>query len=145
METGDLQVTEKTRYKTKIAGHDYTIIGTETKEHMDLTTELVNEQIEQIKQLAPGTTIEQAAILSAINATSDRLKSQEELLTLKKEIILLKREVHKSKELEEELHYLQKLEEEHQTIEKQLPKHYQAQKQQNRQAKASIHQAQEKE
>ena len=35
---------EKTRYKAIIADHTYTIIGQESKQHMDLVTKIVNEQ-----------------------------------------------------------------------------------------------------
>ena len=36
---------EKTRYKAIIADHTYTIIGQESKQHMDLVTKIVNEQL----------------------------------------------------------------------------------------------------
>ena len=39
----------KTRYKANIDGQTYTIIGHESKEHMDLVVRLVNEQLNEIK------------------------------------------------------------------------------------------------
>ena len=42
----------KTRYKANIDGQTYTIIGHESKEHMDLVVRLVNEQLNEIKSLS---------------------------------------------------------------------------------------------
>ena len=62
---------EKTRYKAVIANQTYTIIGRETKHHMDIVTKLINEQLAELKQLSPQMDNEQAAILMAVNALSD--------------------------------------------------------------------------
>lgn len=59
-------VKEKTRYKAVIADHTYTIIGQESKQHMDLVTKLVNEQLAEIKHISPQTNDEQASVLLAI-------------------------------------------------------------------------------
>lgn len=74
------------RYKATVDGQDYTIIGQESKQHMDMVTALVNEQLNEIKQLSPGITTEKAAILLAINAMSDQLLKQEENLKLQKKL-----------------------------------------------------------
>ena len=44
---------EKTRYKAVIADQTYTIIGRETKHHMDIVTNLINEQLKELKELSP--------------------------------------------------------------------------------------------
>ncbi len=67
---------EKTRYKAVIADQNYTIIGRETKHHMDIVTNLINEQLKELKDLSPQIDNEQAAILMAVNALSDQLKKQ---------------------------------------------------------------------
>lgn len=74
------------RYKATVDGQDYTIIGQESKQHMDMVTALVNEQLNEIKQLSPGIPTEKAAILLAINAMSDQLLKQEENLKLQKKL-----------------------------------------------------------
>ena len=51
---------------------------------MDMVTRLVNDQLLEIMQLSPQTDQEQASILLAINAVSDQLKKQEQLLVLQK-------------------------------------------------------------
>ncbi|MBM7711314.1 MULTISPECIES: cell division protein ZapA [Enterococcus] len=73
------------RYKAIVAGQTYTIIGQESKQHMDMVTALVNEQLEEILSLSPAITPEKAAMLLAINAISDQLKKQEALMKLEKQ------------------------------------------------------------
>ena len=90
----------KIRYKAVIANQSYTIIGQETSQHMDRVTRLVNEQLQEIRQMAPQTSQEEAAILLAVNAISDQLKKQEELLTIREKMIGLKEQALKSIELE---------------------------------------------
>ena len=82
---------EKTRYKAVIADQTYTIIGRETKHHMDIVTNLINEQLKELKDLSPQIDNEQAAILMAVNALSDQLKKQERNLELEKEVADLKK------------------------------------------------------
>ena len=71
---------QKKRYKAVIDNQTYTIIGQEDTDHMNLVTKLVNTQLSEIKQLSTQLDSEQAAILLAINAISDQLKKQEQLL-----------------------------------------------------------------
>ena len=94
---------EMKRYKTKIAGETYTIIGTESHYHMEIVNDLANEQIEQIKQQSPSLTNEQAAILLAINTISVQVKQQETILDQRNEIDQLKAEIGRVRELEERL------------------------------------------
>ncbi|WP_390404969.1 cell division protein ZapA [Lacticaseibacillus jixiensis] len=66
--------TQKRRFKAEIAGKTYTIIGPGTPEHFKATTALLNQQLEQIKALAPELSLQDAAVLLAFNAVSDRVK-----------------------------------------------------------------------
>ena len=101
---------EKTRYKAVIANQSYTIIGQETNEHMNRVTKIVNEQLQEIRQMAPQTSPEEAAILLAINALSDQLKKQEELLVLKDRMVDLQEQAIKSLELENRLKRIEAIE-----------------------------------
>ncbi|MBD5069934.1 MAG: cell division protein ZapA [Lactobacillus sp.] len=74
---------DKRRFKVKIAGEVYTIIGKAQPEHMDAVVKIVEQQLAEIKELMPALNNEKAAILLAINAVSDQLYKQEELLELK--------------------------------------------------------------
>lgn len=103
---------EKTRYKAVIANQTYTIIGRETKHHMDIVTKLINEQLAELKQLSPQMDNEQAAILMAVNALSDQLKKQERILELEEEIAELKKKMIKFTELENRVKRIEAIENE---------------------------------
>ncbi|MBM7688304.1 cell division protein ZapA [Enterococcus ureilyticus] len=105
-------VKEKTRYKAVIADHTYTIIGQESKQHMDLVTKLVNEQLAEIKHISPQTNDEQASVLLAINAISDQLKKQEKVLKLEQEVAELKKRTIRLAELENRIKRIETIEEE---------------------------------
>ncbi|HGF7387571.1 TPA: cell division protein ZapA [Enterococcus faecium] len=103
---------EKTRYKAVIANQTYTIIGRETKHHMDIVTKLINEQLAELKQLSPQMDNEQAAILMAVNALSDQLKKQERILELEEETVELKKKMIKFTELENRVKRIEAIENE---------------------------------
>lgn len=105
-------VKEKTRYKAVIADHTYTIIGQESKQHMDLVTKLVNEQLAELKHISPQTNDEQASVLLAINAISDQLKKQEKVLKLEQEVAELKKRTIRLAELENRIKRIEAIEEE---------------------------------
>lgn len=104
-------MSEKIRYKAVIAEKTYTIISPETKSQLDLVTEMVNEQLNEIKQLSPDISSEEAAILCAINAVNDQVKKQTELLMLKKEMIEVKKANARVKELEKKVNKMNEVEE----------------------------------
>ena len=103
---------QKKRYKAVIANQSYTIIGRESKEHMDMVTRLVNDQLLEIMQLSPQTDQEQASILLAINAVSDQLKKQEQLLVLQKRVDELRVQAIKATELENRIKRIEAIESE---------------------------------
>lgn len=70
----------KKRYKATIQGKDYTIVGTKSDAHMDAVIDVIDEQLEQIKELSEKITNEEAAILVAVNAVSDQIEMQEKVL-----------------------------------------------------------------
>ncbi|MEG0286919.1 MAG: cell division protein ZapA [Vagococcus sp.] len=138
---------EMKRYKTKIAGETYTIIGTESHYHMEIVNDLANEQIEQIKQQSPSLTNEQAAILLAINTISVQVKQQETILDQRNEIDQLKAEIGRVRELEERLDRIEAREKEarqaiikekRQLTEEETLNHIEVQKVLNQQVKEKI-------
>lgn len=102
----------KTRYKANIDGQTYTIIGHESKEHMDLVVRLVNEQLNEIKGLSTQIDNEQAAILVCVNAISDQLKKQAKILELEKENQELRQKTIKLVELENRIKRIEAMEKE---------------------------------
>lgn len=101
---------QKKRFKAVIDNQTYTIIGQESTEHMILVTKIVNDQLNEIKQLSAQSTSEQAAILLAINAISDQLKKQEQLLKLTKENEELRKKAIKVAELENRIQRIEAIE-----------------------------------
>ncbi len=95
----------KNRYKANIAGESYTIIGNETKEHMDVVTEIANRQLEEIKRLS-SVNLEQAAVLLAINAISDQVTKQEQLLVYERLMEEYKIKLEKVDEQKNEINFL---------------------------------------
>jgi len=145
-------VSEKTRYKANISGNIYTIIGNETKEHMDLTTKLVDEQLKTLVRLVPGTTKEQAAILTAINAVSDQLKKETRLMEMEKELEEMQKKVDKTDELQGKLDKIYKQElaaksklQENGETNPEMPNHMEAVQILNETAKENIRQKQDDE
>ena len=102
---------QKKRYKAVIANQSYTIIGRESKEHMDMVTRLVNDQLLEIMQLSPQTDQEQASILLAINAVSDQLKNKNSFWSYKK-VDELRGQAIKATELENRIKRIEAIESE---------------------------------
>lgn len=104
-------MSEKKRYKAIIDGKNYTIIGTESKEQLDIVTRIVNEQLGEIKKISSDLSNEDAAILMAINAVNDQVKKQSDLLQQQKEMKELRRANAHVKELEMRIKKIDELEE----------------------------------
>ena len=102
----------KKRYKAVIANQSYTIIGRESKQHMDMVTKLVNDQLTEIMGLSSQVDKEQAAILLAINAISDQLKKQEQVLSLQNKVEELRSQAIKATELENRIKRIEAIESE---------------------------------
>ena len=98
------------RYKAIVADQTYTIIGQESKQHMDMVTALVNEQLNEIMSLSPEITQEKAAMLLAINAVSDQLKKQEALMKLEKQQYTLDGQAAHNLELENRIKKIEAIE-----------------------------------
>ena len=98
------------RYKAIVAGQTYTIIGQESKQHMDMVTAVVNEQLEEILALSPEITQEKAAMLLAINAISDQIKKQEALMKLEKQQTTLEGQAAHNLELENRIKKIEAIE-----------------------------------
>lgn len=73
---------EKRRFRATIAGKTYTIIGNRSATHLNAVVELVNQQLEQLAQLSPDLSLEDRCVLMAVNAVSDQLLKEQELLCL---------------------------------------------------------------
>lgn len=77
---------EKRRFKTTIAGRNYTILAKKPEEHLKTVSEIVNMKINQIKTAMPALDIEQRSVLVAVNAISESISKQVEVDELKKQL-----------------------------------------------------------
>lgn len=77
---------EKYRYKAIIEGKTYTIVGHKSTQHLDAVVQVLNQQLEQLSHLDPSLTKEERAILMAINAISDQIIKEEQLMELEKQL-----------------------------------------------------------
>lgn len=80
----------KKRFKAKIAGKDYTIVGSLSATHLNTVVDLVNQQIEQLTELAPELSNADRCVLMAVNAVSDQLQKEKKIIELEAELEKLK-------------------------------------------------------
>jgi len=76
---------ERTRISVDINNRTYTIVGTETKEHVEFVAQLVNKKMDEIQHANKHLDTTKLAVLTAINTMNDYVKLKEEhedLLTL---------------------------------------------------------------
>ncbi len=139
--------TQKKRYKAIIDNQSYTIIGPESSQHMDRVTKLVNAQLNEIKAISTHIDTEQAAILLAINAISDQLKKQEQLLLLEKKNEELQKKAIRVVELENRIQRIEAIEVEAKEVlertgqsDKKIRNHVEAQQILNEERKRTIQQ-----
>lgn len=102
---------EKKRFKAVINNKTYTIVGTEEKSQLEMVTQLINEQLTEVKNLSSTLTTEDAAILVAVNAVNDQLKKQTQILMQQKEMAELKRANAQMRILENKVRQMELVEE----------------------------------
>lgn len=76
---------QKIRTTVRIAGRDYTIASYDTEEHVNRVAAYVDRKM---SELADATRLPaaQLAVLTAVNATDDMMKSRDEIRRLRKEL-----------------------------------------------------------
>ncbi|MEI3605969.1 cell division protein ZapA [Pseudogracilibacillus sp. SE30717A] len=65
---------ERKKIEVKINRRKYTIVGTESKEHMELVAKLVNDKMMEIYENNKHLDTTKLAVLTAINTMNDYLK-----------------------------------------------------------------------
>lgn len=76
----------KKRFKAKIAGKDYTIVGSLPATHLNTVVDLVNQQINQLTELAPDLSDADRCVLMAVNAISDQFVKEKRIIELEAEL-----------------------------------------------------------
>lgn len=87
-----------TKIKTtvRIAGKDFAITSHDTEEHVQAVAAWVNRKMQELHQ-ATRLPAGQLAVLTAINATDDMMKSREEIRRLRQELETAKAEIERLK------------------------------------------------
>src|SRR5699024_12855334 len=73
---------DKTRITVDIYNKPYTIIGTESPQHVRLVASLVDQKMREIHDMNPSLDTTKLAVLTAVNAMNDYLKLKEDYATL---------------------------------------------------------------
>lgn len=80
---------EKIRTTVRIAGKDYTIASTDSAEYVNRVASWVNSRMEELAA-ATNLPAAQLAVLTAVNAADDMMKSRDEIRRLKAEMDALR-------------------------------------------------------
>lgn len=81
---------QKTRVAVDIYGQTYTIVGSETSNHVKLVASMVNERMREISSRNPYLDSSKIAVLTAVNSVHDYLKLKERIELLEEELNKLK-------------------------------------------------------
>lgn len=76
---------QKTRTTVRIAGKEYTIASYDSEEHVNRVAEWVDRKMSELGA-ATRLPAAQLAVLTAVNATDDMMKSRDEIRRLKQEL-----------------------------------------------------------
>ncbi len=93
----------KNKVELRIAGKDYTIVGTEPEEYIQRIGHYIDRKMVEIMRASNKLSTSLAAVLTAINVADDLFKSHENEMNLKKE---LKRIQEQLESMREEKHRL---------------------------------------
>lgn len=74
------------RFKTTIDGRSFTIVGRKSQEHMRVVSDLINDELTELKKVTRSLDNEECAILLAINAKSEQLEMQKKVIELEEKL-----------------------------------------------------------
>ena len=83
---------QKTRTTVKIAGKEYTIAGSDSREHVRRVAAIVDRKMNELS-IQTRLPAAQLAVLTAINVTDDMLKAQDEIRRLRAELAKAREEL----------------------------------------------------
>ena len=87
---------EKNRTTVRIAGRDYTIASYDTPEYVNRVAAHVDRKMSELAE-ATKLPAAQLAVLAAVNATDDMMKSRDEIRRLRAELDALRDQLEKPK------------------------------------------------
>lgn len=71
------------RLKTTINDKEYTIVGLKSQKHLQVVVDLIKEELSQLKKETYKLDDERRAMLLAINAKSEQLELEQEIIKLR--------------------------------------------------------------
>lgn len=80
---------EKIRTTIRIAGKEYNVTGYDTEEHVQRVAAYVDRKMSEL-EAATHLPAVQLAVLAAVNATDDMMKSRDEIRRLRREVETLR-------------------------------------------------------
>ena len=83
---------QKIRTTVRIAGKEYTIASYDTEEYVNRVASYVDRKMSELSQVSHLPTA-QLAVLTAVNATDDMMKSRAEIRRLRRELDELRSEL----------------------------------------------------
>jgi cell division protein ZapA len=86
-------MTEKNKVSLKIAGKEYTIVGSEPEEYIHKIGNYIDKKLSDIMRTSVKLNNNMAAVLTAINVADDFFKAREAENYFKDELLKLKRQV----------------------------------------------------
>lgn len=107
---------DKRRFKALINGKEYTIVGHKSAQHLNAVVDLLNNQLDQLGEIDPNLSVADRSILIAVNAISDQLAKEYEIMNLQTQ--LAKQAKKESNNNSEQLNLFDESEE---TVSKQFP------------------------
>ena len=79
-------MTVKNKVEVRIAGKDYTLVGSESDEYIQKVAHYIDKKMNEIMRMNSKLSTSMAAVLTAINVADDYMKSHERETSLKKEL-----------------------------------------------------------
>jgi cell division protein ZapA len=88
-------VADKNKVNVRIAGKDYTLVGSEPEEYIQKVALYVDKKLNTIMNQNSKLSTSMASVLTAINVADDYFKARENIDNLSKELNALREEVQK--------------------------------------------------
>jgi cell division protein ZapA len=88
-------VSDKNKVNVRIAGKDYTLVGSEPEEYIQKVALYVDKKLNTIMNQNSKLSTSMASVLTAINVADDYFKARENIDNLSKELNALREEVQK--------------------------------------------------
>jgi len=91
-------MTEKNKVDVRIAGKDYTLVGTESDEYIQKVALYIDKKMNAIMKANSKLSTSMASVLTAINVADDYFKAHDNVISLSKQLKSANEEIERLKE-----------------------------------------------